>query len=279
MARPTKKGLAYFSTDTDRYQDIKIKRLRKELSCAGIAVWDYILNEIYRVEGSFISWDEHTAFDVADYFNIKESLVNEVVNYCCNVGLFNKELRTSESVLTSEAIQERYVKICKEARRSEVNLPEQYDLISYYRKKPELLQEETLIIPEESTSNDTISTQSKVKKSKVKNRTNTNTRKKFSFDKSLIEYGFDKKLVAEWMIIRKSKKAVNSELAFKNFIREVEKVNMSKDDLMYIIAVKKQWRGFEAKWLEKEDNLQKQKSEDTDRLEWLANYAENAFNN
>lgn len=108
--------------------------------------------------------------------------------------------------------------------------------------------------------------------------------KKFSFEKALLEYGFDKKLSAEWLIIRKSKKAVNSELAFKNFIREVEKTDMNKyglknkDDLMYFIAVKKQWRGYEAKWLDREFNGQNNGSNpDTDRLEWLANYAAKAF--
>lgn len=109
-------------------------------------------------------------------------------------------------------------------------------------------------------------------------------KKKFSFEKALLEYGFDKKLSDEWLIIRKSKKAVNSELAFKNFIREVEKTEMNKyglknkDDLMYFIAVKKQWRGYEAKWLDREFNAQNNGSNpDTDRLEWLANYAAKAF--
>ena len=75
-------GLEYYRFYTNRYQNIKIKRLKREYGCDGIAIYDYILTEIYRDKGCFIEWDESRAFDVADYFNIKESLVNEVVKGC-----------------------------------------------------------------------------------------------------------------------------------------------------------------------------------------------------
>lgn len=96
-----KTGLNYYNVDTDRYMDIKIKRLKKAFGCAGIAVYDYILCEIYRVRGCFIVWDESTAFDVAEYWGLKESLVNEIVNYCGVVGLFDRELLTRGSVSNS----------------------------------------------------------------------------------------------------------------------------------------------------------------------------------
>jgi hypothetical protein len=123
-----KTGLSYYSTDTDRYQDIRIKRLKKTFKCMGIAVYDYILCEIYRVRGCFIEWDESTAFDVADYFGLKETQVGEIVNYCCAVGLFNKELLASGSVLTSESIQKRYIEICTRAKRK-VIIPEKLILV------------------------------------------------------------------------------------------------------------------------------------------------------
>lgn len=105
-----KVGFAYYNTDTDRYQDIKIKRLKKDFGCAGIAVYDYILCEIYRVKGCFIEWDENTAFDVSEYFALKESTVNEIVNYCCSVGLFDDHLFKTDQILTSYAIQTQWLK-------------------------------------------------------------------------------------------------------------------------------------------------------------------------
>jgi len=135
-----KVGLSYYNVDTDRYQDIKIKRLKKDFGCNGLAVYDYILCEIYRVKGCFLVWDESTAFDVADYLGLKETLVNEIVSYCGVVGLFDKALLTRERVLTSLAIQSRYKDFCVRAKRSKIEIPEKY----------EILLEECSIIPEES---------------------------------------------------------------------------------------------------------------------------------
>lgn len=136
-----KVGLSYYNVDTDRYQDIKIKRLKKDFGCNGLAVYDYILCEIYRVKGCFLVWDESTAFDVADYLGLKETLVNEIVNYCGVVGLFDKALLTGERVLTSLSIQSRYIDFCVRAKRNKIDIPEKYAI----------LPEESKIIPEEST--------------------------------------------------------------------------------------------------------------------------------
>lgn len=135
-----KTSLDYYRVDTDRYQDIRIKRLKKVFRGNGIAVYDYILCEIYRVRGCYMEWDESTVFDVAEYFDLKESQVREIVNYCCSVGLFDKELLASGSVLTSSAIQRRYIEMCTAAKRKEIIIPEQYRIIP----------EQSEIIPETS---------------------------------------------------------------------------------------------------------------------------------
>lgn len=159
-----KTGFSYYNVDTDRYQDIKIKRLKKDFSCAGIAVYDYILSEIYRVKGCFIEWDSNTAFDVADYFGIKESLVSEIVSYCCNVGLFNKELLASGGVVTSESIQKRYMEMCGRAKRTNVTIPEVCRIIP----------EESTKLQEETQDSSGSLPQSKVEKSKVEERKESN---------------------------------------------------------------------------------------------------------
>lgn len=127
MSKENKKGLSYYSIDTDRYQDKRIKRLKHNFSVSGIAVYDYLLCEIYRVKGCFMEWDESTAFDVTEYFGLKESTVNEIVLYCGSVGLFDKEL-LSIGILTSLSIQSRYIRICKLAKRSDCEIPEKYKL-------------------------------------------------------------------------------------------------------------------------------------------------------
>ena len=153
MAR-AKTGLSYYSVDTDRYQDIKIKRLKKVFGCHGIAVYDYILCEIYRVQGCFLEWDESTAFDVAEYWGLKESLVNEIVKYCASVGLFDKELLCS-GIVTSRSIQERYLDFCARAKRKSFSIPEKIKLTEESDIIPEqsdIITEESDIIPENSGS-------------------------------------------------------------------------------------------------------------------------------
>lgn len=101
--------------------------------------------------------------------------------------------------------------------------------------------------------------------------------KKFDFKKSLIDYGFDSKLVEEWLSIRKSKKAVNSELAFKNFIAEVKETGMNINDVLFIVAVEKQWKGFKASWLENDKEVNGKFDPNAERKAWLAREAAAAF--
>lgn len=150
-----KVGLSYYSVDTDRYMDIRIKRLKKDYGCRGLAVYDYILCEVYRVRGCFTEWDESTAFDVAEYLGLKESNVAEIVKYCGVVGLFDEEL-LSRGIITSASIQRRYLEMCSRAKRKNIKIPEVCHIIP----------EESGIIPEVCR---------KVKKSKVKNITSIST--------------------------------------------------------------------------------------------------------
>lgn len=162
-----KTGLSYFGIDTDIFQDRKIKRLKKTFGCAGIAIYIYLLCDVYRDKGCVLVWDDDCAFDVAEYLGVKESLVNEVVKYCGAVGLFNEEL-LSCGIITSESIQRRYIEMCKRARRSSTNIPEEWRLITEESGK---ITEECEEITEDCGATPTIldkEKKSKVKKSKEK---------------------------------------------------------------------------------------------------------------
>ena len=140
-----KTGMLYYTSDTNRFkEDLRIKRLKKDMGCDGYAVYEYILNEIYRVGGCFLVWDESTAFDVAEYWGLKETKVNEIVRYCCAVGLFDKALLSNGNVLTSSSIQSRYVNMCIRAKRKEIIIPEQFDILPEESRK---LLEESQKIP------------------------------------------------------------------------------------------------------------------------------------
>lgn len=133
----------------------------------------------------------------------------------------------------------------------------------------------TQLTNDQQTPNRRLTTNKNDKKEKNDKNINTSP-EKFNFKRAMIEYGFNSDLVNEWMVVRKSKKAVNSKLAFNKFITQVEKTGIDKNKLLDFIAVEKQWKSFNAEWL---NNLKsnKESNPDTERLEWLANYAAKAF--
>lgn len=115
-----KQGFSYYKAETDRFQDIKIKRLKKKYHCTGYAVYQYVLNEIYRVRGYCLQFTEDHLFDVSEYWAIDEELVTEIIGYCAEIGLFNAQLWQERGVVTGRSIQVRYVDICKVCKKSPV---------------------------------------------------------------------------------------------------------------------------------------------------------------
>ena len=76
----------------------------------------------------------------------------------------------------------------------------------------------------------------------------------FDFRKKLIDFGFSEKLTDDWLKVRKTKKATNTETAFNKFIAEVQKANKDPNEILEI-CISKDWKGFQAEWL---NNIQTQ---------------------
>jgi hypothetical protein len=90
--------------------------------------------------------------------------------------------------------------------------------------------------------------------------------KKFNFSQALLSYGFDKNLISEWLEVRRKKKAVNTETAYKGFIKEVEKTNLDKNKVLQM-CVEKSWQGFTASWITEKKaitppNMERMKNDD-----------------
>ena len=147
-----KTGFDFYPVDTDRYQDIRLKKLKRHNGCDGIAVYDYILCEIYRDKGYFLAWGEDSAFDVAEYFGIKETKVRGIVDFCASVGLFDKVL-LGLGVLTSAAIQRRYFEMCARSRRKPGAIIPEYDLLNKCGEN-EIFAEEMAKTPQSCGEND-----------------------------------------------------------------------------------------------------------------------------
>lgn len=113
----SKNGFGFYRAETDRFQDIKVKRLKKRCGCDGYAVYQYVLNEIFRVEGCYIRWTEDQLFDCADYWDMDEKRVKEIVDYCAEICLFDPVIWKNQCILTARSIQSRYLDICKLSKK------------------------------------------------------------------------------------------------------------------------------------------------------------------
>lgn len=82
-----------------------------------------------------------------------------------------------------------------------------------------------------------------------------NKGKRFDFKKSLIEIGVSPEVAEDWMHVRKTLKAANTETAFNRIVHEIQKSGLSANECI-TIAVSRSWRGFQADWVA---NVQRQR--------------------
>ena len=123
-----KQGLSYYQAETDRFQDIKVKRLKKKFGCEGYAVFNYIENEIYRVEGCFLKITDDIIFDISEYWSIDEARVEEIIQFCAEVELFDLATYRTRRTVTSASLQQRYIEICRRCKKK-MFIPEEISLI------------------------------------------------------------------------------------------------------------------------------------------------------
>lgn len=266
MARPNKQGLDYFPLDVGIFENDKILAISGEFSVKGEIIVLRLLCEIYR-NGYFVEFSELLKNKLARLGGLSGGLVDEVVRKLVKYEFFDGFVFSEYNILTSKNIQKVYLEASK--RRKDIDLSQYWllDEVNVYINSPS------------SKINAHINAQSKEKESKVnisflekkkqkstrtdfgeeENNQPLNAQKEtsppvapapppFNFRKAMLSEGFAPELVDEWLKIRKAKKAINTERAFKTFIEQVRKTNQDINTVLSII-VQKQWKGFEAEWL------------------------------
>lgn len=98
--------------DTSQFSDMKIRRLTRKYGFGGYSIYRYLVNEALHKGDYFLPWCEETARETASYWNASLEDITRIVKGCIQVGLFNGELYRRHRVLTSEDIQQNYLKTC-----------------------------------------------------------------------------------------------------------------------------------------------------------------------
>lgn len=237
MGRNKKEGLSYFPFDVDFFQDLKIRKLIKYQGSNAIAIYAFILCNIYK-DGYYIRWDNGLPFIISEQTGYEESYIVEVINCCLDIGLFSKNLFDSERVITSFGIQDRYRKIndlCR--RKSDIS---EYMLISSEEKR--IYSEETPITSAKSTQRKEKEIKEKKRKEKeIEYSTNVELKKDelsspvdFSRLMDYFNSTFSGKLPSIKSMTEARKKAIKSRVAQygKKSIEEVFKSVLTSDFLL-----------------------------------------------
>ena len=70
---------------------------------------------------------------------------------------------------------------------------------------------------------------------------------KFNFKAELLSLGVNDEILADWLVVRKNKKASNTKTAFNGLMKEITKSGLMVNDAIEY-AASKSWSGFKAQW-------------------------------
>ena len=268
MARPRKTGLDYFPFDVDFFNDEKIEAISGEFGIKGEIVAIKLLAAIYR-NGYFIEWSEMLQMKMLKTLpSISKELLVEIVQRLVRWNFFDEGLFNSDNVLTSRGIQRRYFEAMKRNSLSD-SLP--FLLVSVTKTRVSVTKTRVSVTEtqqskgKESKVNISFLSKKKQKSASVdfeeeKNNPPLSDQKEtspqvaaapppFNFKQAMLSAGFAADLTEDWLRIRKAKKAVNSERAFKLFLEQVQRTGRDKNEILALV-VQKQWKGFEANWVQ-----------------------------
>ena len=127
MARLEKRGLDYFSHDTDMFFDTKMKYIRAKHKLLGYAVYNRLLEIIYRDKGYYLDLSDEYILILSDELRISQVELETIINDFIERELFSKSKFDDYQILTSKRVQENYVRGCE--RRKSIHLCNEYLLV------------------------------------------------------------------------------------------------------------------------------------------------------
>ena len=114
MARPQKEGLDYFSFDVGFFSDRKVKIIKARYGVDGLAVYLYVLCEIYKDKGYYLKTDDDFIYTISDDLSMSYEKIGQILNFLLERSLFDDTLFKSDKVLSSRGIQKRFQEAVKQ---------------------------------------------------------------------------------------------------------------------------------------------------------------------
>ena len=180
MARPEITGCQYFPLDCNFYEDRKVRLLRSEFGAKAETVLIRLWCMIYADSGWYAALTEDDVLLLAESMGpgFGADYIREVVQGSCKRGIFDGAVFAQFHILTSQAIQKRYLAI--KCKKKTISVTKEYWLLdkTFFEGENEQLLlklrffsasgERTAVITEETPVNAEVTTQRKEKKTKAK---------------------------------------------------------------------------------------------------------------
>ena len=156
--------------------------------------------------------------------------------------LVNKDIiKIDDEHIFIDFLDTQYINIIETSKKARESVNKRWN-----KRNTTVIQNDTsvLLSNEVVIRNDT----DKIREDKIREDIHT----KFDFKKSCVSLGVDENLINDWLIVRKNKKASNTETAFNVIKKQIELCSIKPNECIKI-AVENSWSGFKAEWLKSID--------------------------
>jgi hypothetical protein len=165
MARPNKVGLDYYPSDVNYHNDKKVIYIEGCCGLVGVEILRRLDSLIYS-EGYYLAFGELEQPAIAVMLRVPLSTLLTVVNSALTIGWYDPDQHDRHKILTSKQVQDTYQAATLKRKLVVINP-------SYCSSNP--------VSGELTPVSEELSTQSKVKKSKVNKRRKENIKRKENF--------------------------------------------------------------------------------------------------
>lgn len=180
MSGQPKKSLDFAYWDVRMFDDDeRIDQLIDAQGWNGFSIYFYICTKAYATDGYYYIWKKETSpATIARKMGggIKSETVNEVINLCLRIGLFDNRLFDRESVITSKKMQTIYMNAISKRSPSGRIVNKKYWLLNSEESKAYIIvseNEHSLPENEHSLPENTTKESKSKSKSKIKESSNT----------------------------------------------------------------------------------------------------------
>lgn len=137
MARPRKEGFDYFSFDVGFFWDRKIKGLRGRFGIGGVAVYIYLLTQVYGDKGYYTKADIDLYDSIIADLGVTQEFTEQIMKFLSERSMLNGTLLRSDNVITSVGIQRRFQTMSHErGRHNEIEVDPKIWLLKEYETAP-----------------------------------------------------------------------------------------------------------------------------------------------